>query len=54
MAEVADETYIKRCAKCGKKIIKPVLYHGYVFCSDDCKKEFMSSKKPLGTKRRKA
>ncbi|MCP8308340.1 MAG: hypothetical protein H3Z52_11805 [archaeon] len=47
MAEVADEAYIKRCIKYGKKITKPVLYHGYVFCSEDCKNEFISSKKSL-------
>lgn len=45
MAEVADEAYIKSCFNCGKKITKPVLYHGYVFCSVKCKDEFISSKK---------
>ncbi|MGB9659495.1 MAG: hypothetical protein ACPLY9_03090 [Nitrososphaerales archaeon] len=44
MAEVADEAYIKRCINCSKKIVKPVLYHGYVFCSEKCKNEFMASK----------
>jgi predicted nucleic acid-binding Zn ribbon protein len=44
MVEVADEAYIKHCFNCGGKIIEPVLYHGYVFCSEKCKNEFISSK----------
>jgi endogenous inhibitor of DNA gyrase (YacG/DUF329 family) len=43
MSELADETYIKRCFKCNKKIQQPVLYKGYVFCSEYCKKEFLGS-----------
>jgi len=46
MAEVADEAYIERCFNCGKKITKPVVYPSYVFCSEECKNEFISSGKP--------
>jgi endogenous inhibitor of DNA gyrase (YacG/DUF329 family) len=40
--ELADETYIKRCSRCGKKFAKPLFYKGYVFCSDDCKSAFLA------------
>lgn len=41
--ELADETHIKRCNFCGKKIDIPVLYRGYVFCSIKCRDSFISS-----------
>lgn len=40
--EVADETFVKRCNNCGKRVKKPVFYRGYVFCSNECKKAFIS------------
>lgn len=43
MSELADETYVKSCFKCDRKIQQPVLYKGYVFCSQECKKEFLRS-----------
>jgi endogenous inhibitor of DNA gyrase (YacG/DUF329 family) len=39
--ELADETYIKRCSQCGKKLGKPIFYKGYVFCSEECKKALL-------------
>ncbi len=39
---LANESYIKNCGNCGKKIDKPVLYKGYVFCSNECKNAFES------------
>ena len=44
LPEVADETYIKKCQSCGKDVEKPILNGGYVFCSEECEKMFMSSK----------
>ncbi len=44
MTHVVDETYIKRCQNCGKKMENPVLASGYVFCSEECRKMFMASK----------
>lgn len=42
--ELADETHIKRCNFCGKKIDIPVFYRGYVFCSIKCRDSFISSR----------
>ncbi|NIR86251.1 hypothetical protein GWO13_01240 [Candidatus Bathyarchaeota archaeon] len=42
---MADEAYAKRCHFCGKKIEKPVLYKGYVFCSTKCRESFISGGK---------
>jgi endogenous inhibitor of DNA gyrase (YacG/DUF329 family) len=42
--ELADETYIKQCSNCGGKIIKPIFYKGYVFCSSECKNAFLEAK----------
>lgn len=41
--ELADETHIKRCNFCGKKMVVPVLCRGYVFCSIKCRDSFISS-----------
>jgi endogenous inhibitor of DNA gyrase (YacG/DUF329 family) len=43
--ELADETYVKKCNKCGGKIVKPIFYKGYVFCSNECKNAFLSEQK---------
>jgi endogenous inhibitor of DNA gyrase (YacG/DUF329 family) len=40
---IADEAYIKHCHFCGKKVKRPILYKGYVFCSEKCKESFISS-----------
>jgi len=32
---MADEAYVKHCHFCEKKVERPVLYKGYVFCSTD-------------------
>jgi len=40
---MADEAYVKHCRFCGKKVERPVLYKGYVFCSAKCKESFISS-----------
>lgn len=40
--ETADEAYVKHCHFCGKKVQKPVLYKGYVFCSEECKESHTS------------
>lgn len=42
--ELADETHIKRCNFCGKKIDIPVFYRGYVFCSIKRRDSFISSR----------
>jgi len=39
---MADEAYVKNCYFCGKKVERPVLYKGYVFCSMKCKESFIS------------
>jgi endogenous inhibitor of DNA gyrase (YacG/DUF329 family) len=41
LSELANETHMKRCSNCGKNVEKPVLFRGYVFCSDACKESFM-------------
>lgn len=38
---MANESHVKRCFNCKKKIEQPVLYKGYAFCSEQCKKDFM-------------
>lgn len=43
--ELADEAYIKHCMSCGKKVEKPVLYKGYVFCSQECLDAFKRQEK---------
>lgn len=40
--EVADESYVKRCNNCGKRVKRPIFYRGYVFCSNECKEAFTS------------
>jgi len=40
--EMADEAYIKKCMTCGNRIEKPVLYKGYAFCSESCKRAFLA------------
>lgn len=42
--KVADEAHMKYCSFCGKKISDPVLYRGYVYCSNQCKESFILSK----------
>ena len=44
MTEVANESHIKYCSNCGKKIEKPVLFKGYVFCSDECRESFTTTR----------
>ena len=41
LAEKSNETHMKYCSNCGKKIEKPVLHEGYVFCSDQCLESFI-------------
>lgn len=43
---MADETYVKHCHLCGRKVEKPVLHKGYVFCSEKYKESFISHEKP--------
>jgi hypothetical protein len=40
LTETADETHLKYCSNCGKNIEKPVLFQGYVFCSEQCRESF--------------
>ncbi|MBW2992260.1 hypothetical protein KY345_03520 [Candidatus Woesearchaeota archaeon] len=42
--EVADETHLKHCMYCRKKIKNPVLYEEYMFCSEKCKHAFLKEK----------
>ncbi|MCJ7456026.1 DUF2116 family Zn-ribbon domain-containing protein [Candidatus Bathyarchaeota archaeon] len=41
---MANETRMKYCSNCGKKIEKPILSKGYVFCSDKCRESFTASR----------
>jgi predicted nucleic acid-binding Zn ribbon protein len=45
VGEMANETHIKKCFNCSKKIQQPVLYKGYVFCSEKCKEDFINKQK---------
>ncbi|MGA3109158.1 MAG: DUF2116 family Zn-ribbon domain-containing protein [Candidatus Bathyarchaeia archaeon] len=40
MTAKTNETNLKYCSNCGKKIEKPVLHEGYAFCSDQCRESF--------------
>ncbi|MEM2936079.1 MAG: DUF2116 family Zn-ribbon domain-containing protein [Candidatus Bathyarchaeia archaeon] len=38
---IADEAYTRHCSNCGKRIKRPILYRGYVFCSKKCRESFV-------------
>jgi len=44
LGEVANGTHAEYCSNCGKKIEKPILSKGYVFCSDECRDSFTVSR----------
>ena len=44
LSEVSNGTHVEYCSNCGKKIEKPILSKGYVFCSDQCRESFTASR----------
>jgi hypothetical protein len=44
LGEVANGSHMEYCSNCGKKIEKPILSKGYVFCSDQCRESFTASR----------
>lgn len=44
LSEVANKDNMKHCSNCGKKIEKPILFKGYVFCSEQCRESFTTAR----------
>lgn len=42
--ELANGTHMEYCSNCGKKIEKPILSKGYVFCTDQCRESFAADR----------
>jgi predicted nucleic acid-binding Zn ribbon protein len=53
LTQQANEAHMKYCSNCGKEIEKPILFKGYVFCSNQCRESFTTPRGRGPTVRKK-